>query len=152
DLQQDYFARHIELAFETQKPFIVHMRDCEQDILDSLSASKHQPPFQGIMHSYTGTRETAVACLKLGLHISFAGMLTYKKSEELRAVAASIPMDRLLLETDSPYLSPHPKRNHRPNEPSLMIHTAECLAEQKNVSLPEIAGYTTQNALKLFNI
>ena len=90
--------------------------------------------------------------MEFGLHISFAGMLTYKKSEELRGVAASIPMEKLLVETDSPYLSPHPKRGHRPNEPALVIHTAECLAEQKGVPLAVMAATTTRNALELFNL
>jgi TatD DNase family protein len=104
------------------------------------------------MHSFTGDAELAVKCMEFGLHISFAGMLTYKKSDDLRSVAATIPLDRLLVETDCPYLSPHPKRDQRPNEPALVRLTAECLAEQKKVSLEEIAQITTANACKLFGL
>ncbi len=100
----------------------------------------------------TGDCVLAEDCMEFGLHISFAGLLTYKKSNELRMVAASIPIDRLLVETDSPYLSPHPKRGHRPNEPALVVHTAECLAEQKGVSLDELAAATTENAKELFGL
>lgn len=152
DLQQEYFAKHIQLSIELGKPFIVHMRECEQDILDFLEDFRSAAPLQGIMHSFAGELKTAEKCMELGLHISFAGMVTYKKSDELRRVAASIPMDRLLIETDSPYLSPHPKRGHRPNEPSLVIHTAECLAEQHKVSVQELAEVTSQNAKELFGL
>lgn len=152
DLQREFFTRHIELSIELNKPFIVHMRECGDDILESLKSFRDAIPLQGIMHSFTGDQQLASRCLEFGLHISFAGMLTYKKSDELRTVAASIPMNRLLVETDSPYLSPHPKRGQRPNEPALVVHTAECLAEQKNVSLAELAEATTGNAMRLFRL
>ena len=152
DMQQDYFAKHIELSISTGKPFIVHMRECGDDIVDSLQRFADRGPLKGIMHSFTGDADLAKKCMDFGLHISFAGMLTYKKSDELRDVAATIPMDRLLVETDCPYLSPHPKRSQRPNEPALVKLTAECLAEQKKVSLDEIARITTRNACKLFGL
>lgn len=152
DQQREYFARHIELSLETGKPFIVHMRECEQDILDSLKAFSSSAPLNGVMHSFTGDLPMAEKCLEFGLHISFAGMVTYKKSDALRKVAASIPMDRLLLETDSPYLSPHPKRGQRPNEPALIVHTAEFIAVEKSIALESIARITTQNARQLFSI
>ena len=133
-----------------QKPLVIHMRECELDIIESLQ--KFTAPIKGIMHSYTGTAEPAKTCLKLGLHISFAGMVTFKKSHELRAVAASIPLDRLLIETDAPYLSPHPHRKQRPNEPALVQYTAECLAEVFSISPEELAEQTTQNARKLFGL
>jgi TatD DNase family protein len=152
ELQQEYFAKHIQLSISTGKPFIVHMRECGDDILDSLKPFTGQAPLKGIMHSFTGDAELAVKCMEFGLHISFAGMLTYKKSDDLRSVAATIPLDRLLVETDCPYLSPHPKRDQRPNEPALVRLTAECLAEQKKVSLEEIAQITTANACKLFGL
>lgn len=151
-LQQDYFHRHIELSLELDKPFVVHMRECGADILDSLRRFDNIEKFRGIMHSFTGDEDLARACLDCGLHISFAGMLTYKKSDELRKVAASIPINKLLVETDSPYLSPHPKRAQRPNEPALVIHTAECLAEQQGLTLEEMAAATTANAKKLFGL
>ena len=151
ELQQDYFNRHIELSLELEKPFVVHMRDCGNDILESLQRYQGQS-LNGVMHSFTGDLELAQHCLEFGLYVSFAGMVTFKKSDELRAVAREIPSDRLLIETDAPYLSPHPKRGQRPNEPSLIVHTAECLAQVRNVSLAELAKVTTENARRLFGL
>lgn len=148
-LQQDYFDRHLRLSQQTGLPFIVHMRDCDEDVLAMLQEAARRSPLRGIMHSFTGRLETMRACLELGLHISFAGMVTYKKSEELRQIARSVPLDRLLIETDSPYLSPHPKRAQRPNEPALLVHTAACLGELFGVSGEELAEQTTQNACEL---
>lgn len=151
ELQQDYFERHLRLSQETDLPFIVHMRDCGPEIVAMLEAAKRHGPLRGVMHSFTGDLSLAQHCLDLGLHISFAGMLTFKKSDELRSVAARIPADRLLIETDSPYLSPHPHRGRRPNEPALIVHTARCLAELRGVPLEELARQTTCNALRLFS-
>jgi len=149
ELQQDYFDRHIRLSQQTQLPFVVHLRDCEEDILQMLREARSRGPLSGIMHSFTGTAAGAAECVELGLHISFAGMVTYNKSTELRSIAATIPSDRILIETDAPYLSPHPKRGQRPNEPSLVIHTAECLAETRGVALLEFTQTTTLNAQRL---
>ena len=102
------------------------------------------------MHSFTGTSAEAAECLGLGMHISFAGMVTFKKSDDLRAVAQTIPTDRILVETDSPYLSPEPFRGKRPNEPARVVHTAKCLAEVRGVSLGDFATQTTVNARALF--
>jgi TatD DNase family protein len=102
------------------------------------------------MHSFTGGEATARECIELGLLISFAGMVTYKKSDELRRIAGLIPDDRILVETDAPYLSPHPHRGRRPNEPALVVHTAECVAEVRQVPLERFAEQTTQNACRLF--
>ncbi len=151
-VQLDYFMRHIELSAETQLPLVIHMRDCEGEMLDALSRLPPGRTLRGIMHSFTGTAEGAAAYIGRGLHISFAGMVTYPKSADLRRVAAGIPASRLLLETDSPYLSPHPKRGHRPNEPSLIVHTAQCLAECRNVPLAQLAAETTSNARALFGV
>ncbi len=129
DLQQDYFDRHLRLSQLRDLAFIVHMRDCEEDILIMLREARRRGPLRGVMHSYTGTAQAVRECIDLGLFISFAGMVTYKKSGDLREVAAGIPNDHILIETDAPYLSPHPKRGQRPNEPALVVHTAECLAE-----------------------
>jgi TatD DNase family protein len=150
DVQQDYFDRHLRLAQQRDLPIIIHMRDCGNDILAMLREARRREPLQGVMHSFTGDAALAQDCLDLGLYISFAGMVTYKKSQDLREIAASIPVDRLLLETDSPYLSPHPKRGQRPNEPALLIHTAQCLAEVRGVTVEEIARTTTANARRLF--
>lgn len=152
DVQQDYFDRHLRLSQERDLPFIVHMRDCGDDILAMLREAAHCGPLRGVMHSFTGDAALAAECLELGLYISFAGMVTYKKSEELRQVAATIPNDRILIETDSPYLSPHPKRGQRPNEPALIQHTAACLAEVRGVENVEFARQTTVNAQRLFGL
>lgn len=151
DVQQDYFDRHIRLSQERSLPFIVHLRDCEEDILRMLREARVRGPLRGVMHSYTGTVAGAAECIALGLHISFAGMVTYKKSGELRDIAVTIPDDRILIETDAPYLSPHPKRGQRPNEPALLVHTAACLAETRGTSLELFAELTTANANRLFN-
>lgn len=152
DLQQDYFDRHIRLSQETGQPFIVHMRDCVDDILAMLRDARSRGPLDGVMHSYTGELAEAEECLDLGLHISFAGMVTFKKSDELRSVAAAIPADRIMIETDAPYLSPHPKRGTRPNEPSLVVHTAQCIAAVRNVQLEEFCQQTHDNAMRFFKL
>jgi TatD DNase family protein len=103
------------------------------------------------MHSFTGDAATARACLEMGLYVSFAGMVTYKNAEDLRRVAATIPLDRLLVETDSPYLAPVPVRGQR-NEPAHVVHTAECLAKVFGVSKGVIDEHTTRNARTLFSV
>ena len=149
-MQQDYFDRHIRLSQAAGLPLVIHLRETAAEILAMLREARQRGPLRGVMHSFTGTAEQAAEFLALGLHISFAGMLTYKKSDDLRAVSATIPADRLLVETDSPYLSPEPFRGKRPNEPARVVHTAECLAQVRGVSLAELAGRTTANALALF--
>lgn len=150
DVQTDYFERHIRLSQRSNLPFVVHMRDCEADIIAALKVANKNGPLSGVMHSYTGTIEGALQCIEMGLMISFAGMVTYKKSDELRQVASAIPNDRIIIETDSPYLSPHPKRGQRPNEPALVVHTGECLAKVRQVSLDQFAKLSTENAKRLF--
>ncbi len=150
DVQQEMFQRHLTLSQETDLPFIVHMRDCGDDVLAMLRDARRTGALRGVMHSFTGDHMLAQSCVELGLHISFAGMVTFKKSSSLREVARAIPADRLLLETDAPYLSPHPHRGRRPNEPALLVHTAQCLAELRGVSLEELARQTTENAARLF--
>jgi TatD DNase family protein len=150
DLQQDYFDRHLRLSQERGLPFIVHMRDCDEDILVMLREARARGPLAGVMHSLTGSRAMAEECLAMGLYISFAGMVTYKKSDELRAIAAAVPADRILVETDSPYLSPEPVRKIKRNEPAHVAHTAACLAEVRGVALEDFAAQTTSNARQLF--
>lgn len=152
DMQLDYFDRHMRLARALDLPFIVHMRDCDADILLALRSEFERGPLKGIMHSFTGDAEMAGACINMGMHISFAGMVTYKKSQDLRECAASIPLERLLIETDAPYLSPEPKRGQRPNEPALVKHTAACLAKLRGMPLKEFAAITTANARALFRV
>jgi TatD DNase family protein len=151
DVQQDYFDRHLRLSQQRGLPFIVHTRESEADVLAMLREARARGPLGGVMHSFTGGAETAAECIDLGLYISFAGMVTFKKSHDLRAVAAAIPADRILLETDSPYLSPHPLRGKR-NEPANLVHTAACLAETRGVGLEEFSRATTENANRLFRL
>ena len=150
EVQQDYFDRHIRLAEERRLPFVVHMRDCDDDILAMLRDAHNRGPLVGVMHSFTGSRAMAAECLAMGLYVSFAGMVTYKKSDELRAIAAIVPDDRILLETDAPYLSPEPVRKIKRNEPAHVRHTAACLAEVRGVTLETFAAQTTANARRLF--
>lgn len=150
ELQVEYFQRHLDLAAETRKPFIVHMRDSGREIHEVLSERASGRSLDGIMHSFTGDWELAESFLAMGLHISFAGMVTFKKSAELRHVASRVPAERLLIETDSPYLSPEPWRGKRPNEPARVIHTARCIAEARGMSLEALAEQTTENAVRLF--
>jgi TatD DNase family protein len=150
-VQQDYFDRHLRLAQERNLPFIVHTRESDADVVAMLAAARERGPLRGVMHSFTGTAATAQECLKLGLFISFAGMVTFKKSADLRAVAATVPEDRILIETDSPYLSPHPLRGKR-NEPANLVHTAQVLAEVRGVSESQFAEQTAANARALFGL
>jgi TatD DNase family protein len=150
-LQQEYFDRHIRLSQERGLPFIVHMRQCEADVLEMLREARRRGPLSGVMHSFTGDAPMAAECVALGMYISFAGMVTYKKSEALRAVAATIPADRILVETDSPYLAPEPFRGKR-NEPANVIHTAACIAGARGQSLVDFAEHSTANARRLFRL
>jgi TatD DNase family protein len=151
-VQQDYFERHLRLSQKSGLPVIIHMRDCDEDILEMLREAAGRGPLRGVMHSFTGDAQTAGQCLALGLYISFAGMLTYKKSQDLREIARHIPDDRLLIETDCPYLSPEPKRGQRPNEPALLVHTAAKLAEVRGIEFEQLAQLTSANARRLFAI
>ena len=150
ELQHAYFDRHMQLCRDTSLPMVIHMRDSGDLIVDQLKRQSSVPP--GIMHSFTGDWECAKTCLDLGLHISFAGMVTFKKSDDLREVARQVPEDRLLVETDSPYLSPEPLRGKRPNEPARVEHTLRCLAKLRGVSAESLAETTTENARRLFQL
>ena len=152
DQQQDYFDRHMRLAERHDLPFIVHMRDCDDDIMQALREARQRGMLKGVMHSFTGDAQMAAECVEMGMHISFAGMVTFKKSTTLRECAATIPADRLLIETDCPYLSPEPVRSKRPNEPAFVRHTAICLAEMRGISLEELAAQTTANAQAFFAV
>jgi TatD DNase family protein len=151
-VQEENFARHLELSRHHSLPIVIHSRDCDDDMLRMLRADfERHGPILGVMHSFASSAETASVCLDMGLYISFSGMLTYKKSAELRQVAAKIPTDRLLVETDSPYLAPQPHRGQR-NEPAYVVHTAQCLAEIREIDLLSLAKVTTENAKRLFKL
>ena len=152
ELQRTWFAKHIELSFETKKPLVIHMRDCDADILQMLNEHQRDGQIIGILHSFAGELATAERALELGMYISFAGMVTYKKSNDLRQIAAKIPDDRILIETDSPYLSPHPCRGTRPNQPALVRHTAECLAEVRGMTVEAFGELSTANAMRVFGL
>ncbi|MEX0717317.1 MAG: TatD family hydrolase [Planctomycetaceae bacterium] len=153
DVQADYFRRHLELARRLGMPFIVHCREAEADVVAELRRAAEAGPLSGIMHSFSGDEATARACLELGLHLSFAGMITYRKNESLRRIAAEVPIERLLIETDAPYLVPHPRRKKKKrNEPAFVADTAQCLAEARGMPVEELAERTTENALRLFGL
>ena len=151
-LQEDYFARHLELARKLDRAVVIHCRDAEADTVRMLRADfDRHGPIRAVMHSFTGDLATAEACVQMGLHISFAGMLTYKNAQALRDVAGRMPLERVLVETDCPYLAPVPHRGKR-NEPAYVVHTATVLAQTLGVPVDVIAEHTTRNARRLFGI
>jgi TatD DNase family protein len=150
--QEDFFSRHLQLARERDLPVVIHCREAEADVVRMLQGEfNRHGPVRGVMHSFTGDWATAEACMAMGLFISFAGMVTYKNAQNLRDVTARVPIDRLLLETDSPYLSPVPVRGKR-NEPAQLIHTAACLADLRKIDIVLLGKQTTDNALGLFKL
>ncbi len=150
--QEEYFARHLELARKHGLPVVIHCREAEADVVRMLRADYERHGLvRAVMHSFTGDAATAEACLAMGLFISFAGMITYKNAQALREVAGRIPLDRLLVETDSPYLAPVPLRGKR-NEPGFVVHTAACLGSLHGLEPGQIAEHTTRNARQLFGL
>jgi TatD DNase family protein len=150
--QEGYFARHLELARRLDLAVVIHCRQAEAEVLTLLHQDfdKHGP-VRGVMHSFSGTEATATACLDMGLYLSFAGMVTYKNAPGLREVARTVPLNRLLLETDSPYLAPQPVRGRR-NEPANLRHTLELLAQLRGLKPEALAEQTTRNACALFGL
>lgn len=150
-LQREFFMRHLELGHAAGKPVVIHCRQAESDVLEALASftARFGGPIAGVMHSFTADLAVARQCLAHGLMISFAGMLTYKKNDSLRAVAAELPLDCLLVETDSPYLSPEPFRG-KPNEPARVVHTGQRLAAIRAMPIDELATATTRNAKRVF--
>jgi len=148
EIQKRSFELQILLAKKLNLPVIIHNRDAHQDVLAIL---KEKEVKKGVMHCFSGDINLAREVLSLGLHISFSGNLTYKKNEDLRAVAKEVPLKKLLLETDCPYLPPQPSRGKR-NEPGFLTYTAEALAKIKGISLEELGEITTKNAKELFGI
>ncbi|GAB5515913.1 MAG: TatD family hydrolase [Rhodopirellula baltica] len=148
--QQVAFDQHIDLACRLALPMVIHMRESGELIAEQLARQSQLP--EAVMHSFTGDWELAERCLEMGLMISFAGMVTFKKSDDLREVAKRVPEDRLLIETDSPYLSPEPLRGKRPNEPARVQHILRCLADVRNVPTSTLAEATTANARRFFKL
>ncbi len=144
------FRAHVQAARQTGLPLIVHARDADDDTVAILREERAAGgPFPGLIHCFTAGPGLAAAALELGLYISLAGIVTFKKAEELRRTVAEVPLDRLLVETDSPYLAPVPHRGKR-NEPANVVHTAAALADLKGVLAEELAEVTTENFFRLF--
>ena len=148
--QQRIFHKHLALAKANNLPVIIHSRDASDDCLRILDKHKNGT-LKGVVHCFSGTKETAKKCIELGLYISFAGPITFSNADKLREVAKSVPIERLLLETDSPFLSPQPKRGER-NEPSYLSFIIPVLADIYGLSVNDIKRITTFNAYKLFGI
>ena len=148
--QQANFRSHIAAARRTGLPVIVHTRDAEDDTIAILREEMAKGPFTGLIHCFTGTQKLADAALELGLYISVSGIATFKNSGALREVIKSVPLDRLLVETDAPYLAPVPHRG-KTNEPAFVVHTAAMLAQLKSVHETELAAATTENFFRLFS-
>ena len=156
DVQLDYFQRHIELAKRKKLPIIIHSRECDDDLLPILAKEANAPADRrlfGVIHSFSSDASVAEKCIEYGFYVSFSGAVTYtnRKFAPLWEAAKVVPADRLLLETDSPYLTPHPYRGKlEKNEPLMVAFVARRLAELRNCSLEEIVQQTTNNAKKLF--
>ena len=149
DIQAAVFRRHIAAARETGLPLVIHARDADDDMSAILQDETGKGAFPFILHCFSSGRALAEKGLALGGHVSFSGILTFKRSEDIRAIAAAVPMDRLLVETDAPFLAPPPHRGQR-NEPAYVRHTAEVLAQIKGVDLQTIAKATSDNFFALF--
>jgi len=147
--QQESFRAHIRAARQARLPVIVHTRDADEDTIGILREAHAEGPFTGVIHCFTAGPELARAALELGLYISVAGIVTFKKAEALRATLGEVPLERLLVETDAPYLAPVPKRGKR-NEPAYVVHTAAALAELKGVPAQELTRITGDNVFQLF--
>jgi TatD DNase family protein len=150
EAQERGFRAHIAAARATGLPLVIHTRDADEDCGRILEDEMAKGSFRAVLHCYTGGRELAMKAIGLGLSISFTGILTFKKSQALRDLAAELPADRIMVETDAPYLAPGKYRGKR-NEPSYVVETAKVLAETRGVSVDEIARQTTENFFRLFS-
>lgn len=150
EVQKQRFREQIALAKKVKLPIIVHERDAAQDVFDIIS-SEADGELRGVIHCYSGSFELAKEYIKLGFYISFAGPVTFKNAKKPKEVAAQIPLDSLLIETDSPYMTPVPYRGKR-NNPSYVRYIAETIAELKGISYEEVARKTNENAKRLFGL
>jgi TatD DNase family protein len=149
EMQQEAFRRHIRAALELGLPVIVHTRDAEDDTIRILREEGQGSGLTGVLHCFSSSPQLAEQALEFGFHISFSGILTFKKADELRETARRVPLDRILVETDAPFLAPIPKRGQR-NEPAFVVHTAEVLAGLHGLTPAELAASTTENFFALF--
>jgi TatD DNase family protein len=150
DMQERGFRNHIAAARATGLPLVIHTRDADSDTAQILENEMGKGTFPAVLHCFTGGSELAQRAIALGHYISFTGILTFKKSEQLREIAASLPADRILVETDAPYLAPGKHRGRR-NEPAFVTETAKTLAQVRGISFDEIARQTTENFFRLFS-
>ncbi|TYS83865.1 TatD family hydrolase [Rossellomorea aquimaris] len=150
DVQKEVFRKQIHLAKKVKLPIIIHNRDATQDIVDILREEGAEE-VGGIMHCFSGSPEIAQECVDMNFYISLGGPVTFKNAKKPKEVAKEIPLEKLLIETDCPYLAPHPNRGKR-NEPAYVKLVAEQIAELKEITLEEVENITTKNAKKLFNI
>jgi len=149
EAQAEGFRRHIAAARETGLPLEIHTREADADAIAILEDEHARGTFPAILHCYTGGPELARRAVELGLYVSFTGVVSFKKSDALRAIACDVPLDRLLVETDAPYLAPEPFRG-KTNEPAFVVHTAAALAKARGVPAEAIAAATTDNFFRLF--
>ncbi len=149
DEQAESFRTHIAASRETGLPLIVHTRDADRETAEILEDEHARGAFPGLIHCFSSGREVAERALALGFYISISGIVTFKAAEELRTIVKDIPLDRLLVETDSPYLAPVPKRG-KTNEPAYVAHTAAKVAELKGIAVEDLARATTDNFFRLF--
>jgi TatD DNase family protein len=150
ELQRDFFDRHLRLAQGLGLPVVIHTRESIRDTLDMLHDALRRGPLVPVLHSFTGSVAEAAEAIDMGCYLGFAGMVTFRSAGDLREVAKTVPLERLLIETDSPFLSPEPFRGRR-NEPAHVIHTARCLAIARGESLEKLAAATTANAERVFS-
>lgn len=150
DVQKEVFRKQIRLARKVKLPIIIHNRDATEDVVEILS-EENVKEVGGIMHCFTGSLEVAKQCMDMNMYISYGGPVTFKNAKKPKEVVVDIPLDRLLIETDCPYLTPHPHRGKR-NEPGYVSLVAEQIAELRGISYEELAVKTTENAKKLFGI
>jgi TatD DNase family protein len=149
DAQEQGFRAHIAAARETGLPLVIHAREADDDVARILRDETSKGAFPAVLHCFTAGRDLAMTAIGLGLYISFTGILTFKRSDDLRAIAAELPADRILVETDSPYLAPGKYRGKR-CEPAYVVETAKVLADVRKVTPDEIASQTTDNFFRLF--
>ena len=150
EAQAEGLRRHMAAARETGLPLVIHSRDADEDMARILTEETEKGAFPALLHCFSSGRDLALTGIDLGLYVSFSGILTFKRSDDLRAIAAELPADRLLVETDAPYLAPQPWRGKR-NEPAYVAHTNKVLAEARGVSEDEMARQTTENFFRLFS-
>jgi TatD DNase family protein len=147
--QQKSFIEHLKASVETGLPVIVHTRDADDDTIEILQQQYAQKPFTGLIHCFSTSSKLAYAAIELGMYISISGIVTFKKATILQDIVRELPLEKLLVETDAPYLAPTPHRG-KTNEPGFTRHTAEFIANMKNISYEEVAKVTTNNFFDLF--